>query len=224
LENKPNILAQPTLLMQYVLSAVYRTLWPHSDSRPTEEATTTITTTTTEPIVVDTTATGDESNALHHQATIEVEPVAEQDEPHTPTTTTNEAIPTSTQAPDANDQVMLHTSILQLIWTAPPPPPTTTSTLALLNRHSKPHDLEQQPNKRTRLSHESFTSSSTTTTTTSPPSICTPPPPPPIPPHQSFIKGTKWSPDGTCLLVGCDDNRLRLFELYGIELHQALDE
>ena len=31
--------------------------------------------------------------------------------------------------------------------------------------------------------------------------------------EQAFFKGVKWSPDGTCLLVNCEDKRLRLFEL-----------
>lgn len=31
--------------------------------------------------------------------------------------------------------------------------------------------------------------------------------------QQSFLKGCKWSPDGTCLMTCCADNILRLFDL-----------
>ncbi|KAK7085571.1 Telomerase Cajal body protein 1, partial [Halocaridina rubra] len=31
--------------------------------------------------------------------------------------------------------------------------------------------------------------------------------------ENTFTKGCKWSPDGSCLLVGCEDRKLRLFNL-----------
>ncbi|KAH7650722.1 Guanine nucleotide-binding protein [Dioscorea alata] len=31
--------------------------------------------------------------------------------------------------------------------------------------------------------------------------------------YNNFLKGVKWSPDGTCFLTSCDDNTIRLFHL-----------
>lgn len=31
--------------------------------------------------------------------------------------------------------------------------------------------------------------------------------------YNNFLKGVKWSPDGTCFLTSCDDNTVQLFHL-----------
>ena len=33
---------------------------------------------------------------------------------------------------------------------------------------------------------------------------------------NNFLKGVKWSPDGTCLLTNSEDHKIRLFEMYEI--------
>lgn len=32
--------------------------------------------------------------------------------------------------------------------------------------------------------------------------------------YNNFLKGVKWSPDGTCFLTSCDDNTVQLFHLW----------